>query len=180
MCGRDVCKPVAARAVSVSLGPSVRPSAECRRSLRSLSHTGTAAVSLAPPTVYSVRARVPSLSRWSRPSVTSALRSLDVSLEPPPPLRSVPTVSFAVCAIPSDQSDRSCRRVRSRVGCRFRRYCLRDFFFFRRILRTAFCRFSRLPSPCRWSRNSRNFVLDSRVYLRLPCNSYLPTSSHVP
>lgn len=130
MWARDVCKPVAARAVSVSLGrPSVRPPTI---SLRSLSRTAPAR-----PPSHSLRlsrARAPDSSRLSRSVVAAVrhLRSHSDSLEPPPPPRAVPTVSFAVCAIPSDQSDRSCRRVRSRVGCRFRRrrYYLRYLFFF--------------------------------------------------
>lgn len=143
MWARDVCKPVAARAVSVSLGrPSVRPPTIASLS-QSHTHTSTAAVvSLAPSTVYRARAARP--VSLSVVAAVRHLRSHSDSLEPPPP-RAVPTVSFAVCAIPSDQSDRSCSRVRSRVGCRFRRrrrrYYLRYFFFFLRLF------FDRSSSP---------------------------------
>lgn len=161
---------------------AVRPSVH-RRSLRSLSHTGTAAaVSLAPSTVYRARAR----SRPVSLSVVAAvrhLRSHTDSLEPPPPLRAVPTVSFAVCAIPSDQSDRSCRRVRSRVGCRFRRRFLRDFFFFP----VDFCSIGvfAVSVCCRRVGNRVIIRLASDSFREtLECdrlfNSYLPTSAALP
>lgn len=153
MWARDVCKPVAARAVSVSLGrPSVRPPTIASLS-QSHTHTSTAAVvSLAPSTVYRARAARP--VSLSVVAAVRHLRSHSDSLEPPPP-RAVPTVSFAVCAIPSDQSDRSCSRVRSRVGCRFRRrrrrYYLRYFFFFYDYFSIG--RLLRLSSSCVGSLN---------------------------
>ncbi|CAH1713080.1 unnamed protein product [Aphis gossypii] len=98
MWARDVCKPVAARAVSVSLGrPSVRPPTI---SLRSLSRT------LAPHqrgrrltrSVYRARARPTrpvSLARWSRPSVTSARTAIALNRR----RRRAPSLRFrSLCA----------------------------------------------------------------------------------
>lgn len=186
MCGRDVCKPVAARAVSVSLGrQSVRPPSADDRFALSVAPARPPSRSLRRPSIARARASRLSLGGRGRPSPPLGAHStlaLNRRRRYAPSLRFVRCVRDSFGPIGSFVS--SCplpRRVPFPSSLLFTRF----FFFFVVFLNRCFS-----VSVVRCHRFGNRlcvavvlvptvFARYSRAYLR-PCNSYLPTSSHVP